>query len=364
MQASTIFGGTPVGSIASGQFAADPAWLPCDGTDYLAASYPLLDTSGLLTYGSNAWTARTLPVSQAWSAAVTGGGVTVAVSSTTGTTAARSTDNGATWASVTIPSGSYSAVDWNGSLFVAVGTNVCATSPDGSTWTARTIAAGNWCAIKWGGGLWVVLTSSATTSYTTSTDAITWTTRTLPYGYQWSALSYINAQFWAIPYYAGANDSVGVYFVSDDGITNWIAKSLPISSIAWSPAAQFNGRIYIGQKVAGQTFVSSDGGFSWTAVTGIPQVYSLFLANGYLMAPRYTGAGNSVCVSVDGLLYGVKQLPATMGAGAMCATAAGVLILPASASAACATLALDTTRFRTPRAQRVSDTDRLYIRAK
>lgn len=359
-----ILGGSPIGQISLGQFANNTNYLLCDGSDNVAASYPLLDKTGLLTYGSNAWASATLPTSQIWSAAVMGGSVTVAVSSTTGTAAARSTDGGATWTATTIPSGSYSAVDWNGTLFVAVGTNVCATSPDGTTWTARSIGSGAWCTIKSRGSFWIALSSAATNSYVSSVDATTWTARTLPVAYQWAALSDINGQFWAIPAYDGTSSAIGAYLVSDDGLTNWFYKSLPTSSTRWTAAVQLNSKIYIGQSPGAAPYVSTDGGSSWAQLAGAAPMYGVYGINGYLMAPLYTGAGNAVATSIDGFLFKQKALPSALGLGFMCQTNVGALILPSASSAACATLALDATKFRTPRSTRGSDSDRPYIRAK
>jgi hypothetical protein len=102
--------------------------------------------------GLSGWTARTMPATYVSALAADGNGTVIAVGSL-GSSCARSTDDGATWAAVTLPtqaglSVAYNDVIWDPvhSWFVAVGIDgaanaAIATSPTGATgtWTLRTV---------------------------------------------------------------------------------------------------------------------------------------------------------------------------------------------------------------------------------
>ena len=100
-------GGYEVGDVLqTARALAAPEWLPCDGSDRLAASFPTL--------------ALLLPAGE-----ILGNGV------------ARTLPSSASWYSVTYGNGLFVAV--------ATGSSTTATSPDGITWTARTLpSSANW----------------------------------------------------------------------------------------------------------------------------------------------------------------------------------------------------------------------------
>lgn len=142
--------------------------------------------------GSGTWTAVTSPIATAYCLVGNGSSTLIALSQSASATAMRSTDNGATWTSFTLPGAStpaYTSVAWNGSVFCAVGSNsvspyvLCATSPDGVTWTARTIGATTMFPnnIVWNGSVFITSGDDfATTNCVTFTspDGTTWTART------------------------------------------------------------------------------------------------------------------------------------------------------------------------------------------
>ena len=124
------------------------------------------------------WTARPIP-SGDWRGCASGGGVTVAVegfASAPSVRAARSTDHGVSWSTVSCPSGQWISVSWSPTLnlFCAVANDgPCMTSPDGATWTARSIGTATCRDVVWSGTRFVAVAFSGAIAQ--STDGITWT---------------------------------------------------------------------------------------------------------------------------------------------------------------------------------------------
>lgn len=362
---SQFGGGTPVGQIIQGQFANNSRYLPCDGNDYVSATYPLLDKTNLNTLGTNSPIARTLPTSQVWSATASNGSVIVAVSSTSGTSAASTSDGGVTWVSRTIPTGVYRAVTWNGTVFCAVGTNVCATSPDGITWTARTITALDYTGVAWTNqsGLFVVVANVFSQDVQTSPDGITWTTRStvLPNNDSRQAIFNVNGQFWALPKTNSSAGSSNVFSVSDDGLL-WKSRGLPDgSSSNWGCAGYLNGKYYLNAlQAANGVYVSPDG-YTWSLVNSGVLLFGVFIAGGYVWA-NTNAASTRIEYSLDGLNWKVKTLPSSQTWGNISASSNGIVILPLASGISAASIAIDNTKFRTPLARPALDTDRLYIK--
>lgn len=146
-----------------------------------------------LSFGSNAtcysadgitWTTGpTLPSSSNWidveyDASL---GILVAISNSSGTVAASSTNPTVSWTSRTLPTtATWKAVTTNGSgRFVAIANNansvIGAISTDGTNWTAMTLpVAATWNCISYGGPGYYSLTSTGSTNYAYSTDGINW----------------------------------------------------------------------------------------------------------------------------------------------------------------------------------------------
>ncbi|MGB4060774.1 MAG: hypothetical protein WBK26_11220 [Burkholderiaceae bacterium] len=191
--ASEILGGgsagAPIGAMAAGKIS-DPAWLPLDGNLYNKADYPLLDTSRMLTFGSNNWVAGPAFANTAYNMLHLGGSNWYAANiGLANTTAYRSTDDGATWTAATLPAnGNTLAVRFvNGVLFALVagnGGSTIYTSTDlGVSWLARTVSSANyWGSVGYVGGRYILLPSyapSASLIALWSTDLATWTAVTL-----------------------------------------------------------------------------------------------------------------------------------------------------------------------------------------
>ena len=146
--------------------------------------------SGSSTTAVNAtgtsWSAGgALPNTNDWSSITYGKGSFVAVASTSTNVGAYSTNNGATWTSMTLPStGQWTSVAYGRNMFVAVrtGSTAYAYSVDGITWVAGTLPGSvtNPC-VTYGQGVFIITSDDGTTAYT-SQAGIVWTTRTLSTG--------------------------------------------------------------------------------------------------------------------------------------------------------------------------------------
>ncbi len=107
-----------------------------------------------------------------------------ALTETSGTLAAvgnnicKTSTNGTTWTTRTIPTGIYYGITYGNSIYIAVGAGVCASSSDGVTWTARTPAALNtWQDVLYSStlSLFVAVASNGASKTMTSPNGITWT---------------------------------------------------------------------------------------------------------------------------------------------------------------------------------------------
>ena len=384
---------TPIGAIVQGNFSNNPSYLPCDGLDY-PASYPGLDLTGLATLGANAWTARTLPVTQLWTAVAFGNSMFVAVglgfsSGYVATSTGASSPDGATWTGRTLPSGIWNGVIYAGGQFVAFGqTNgsgnvgVCATSPDGITWTQRTVPNLGITGMTYANGLYVAFgfagSGLATVNYITSSDGITWTTRSMPSSVSWRYATVLNNVFYASSVdIDGAGGAGSFLAISSDGI-NWTSRQTPLSFGAYGLWA-FNGRLITTN--LSSIFQSTNQGFSWDTGTNLLNGYScaealgantvtfgFAILNGLMLAsgPSYTLP--RVMKSIDGYSSVPLLMPSNTYWGAFAYGNGTIVCIGGGYSSvttnAAASIPFDTTKFRTPRMVRVNDTDRYYIKVK
>jgi hypothetical protein len=180
-----------------------------------------------------------------------------AVALGTGGAAARSTDNGTSWSGGGISglSGSYFAVVGNGVAYVAVGSNVCASSVDGLTWTPRTIPAGTYRAIVWTGSKFVAVGDAGAGA--TSADGITWSAVTVvSASHSWTGLAWNGSTLLAL----GRNTTFqhGTS-LSPDG-TSWgsfnASADLIGKTVTWTGSRWTTG------------FRHSTNGISWITTTG------------------------------------------------------------------------------------------------
>lgn len=201
------------------------------------------------------WTLRALPAAMTIRCMANIGSTVVAIPSS-GTAAARSTDGGITWSSMTLPAATSSpSIGVVGGLFVLAHTAASGTayytSPDGSAWTSRTFPA----TLSWevmpsasGGLLIAASTSSPGTTYYTSPDGLAWTSRTLPEAIQgnWAKSNYSHIAYDGAIWYLASSGNIRS---STDSI-NWTLQGVSqqpgkipfrLSGGAWLTSAVWSG---------------------------------------------------------------------------------------------------------------------------
>lgn len=239
-----------------------------------------------------------------WSDVAFGNGVFVAVQA--GTLGMYSSD-GLYWTGATLPSRTWNSIAFGNGVFVAVastgtGTRV-ATSPDGSNWTIRNSAADlHWADVIFANGIFVAVSANTANinGVMTSPDGITWTRQTAPSGV-WTALTYGAGVFLA----AGGDTAGGSYaMTSPDGVT-WTMTTPSNLGVAPGAAAYGNGIFVIVTRSSATTAViSSDGGATWSTVTGIPSnsMSSVTFAKGRFIAVSASPSG-VVVTSINGTTW-------------------------------------------------------------
>lgn len=221
----------------------------------------------------------------------------------------RSTNNGATWSSAGIsglPAGDYYAIASKGDLYVAIGASVCATSPDGLTWTPRTVPAGTYRAVKWTGTRFVAVGLAGVGAY--SADGTTWTSAAVSTSsYNWLALAWNGSTLVAV------GDSSGLAYskTSSDGIT-WSGSSLKITGLVSANGVAWNGTRFaaVGAN-AGATAAAAwttNPSASWTAAATVPAISSRAGITWTGSAFVAVGTSNSMD-SADGDTWTSRSMP-------------------------------------------------------
>lgn len=187
------------------------------GSTFVAVSR---DGKAATSTDGSSWTLRTIPSGE-YTSVVFGNNVFVAVASG-GTRAARSTNGGVTWSSVTLPEGAdWSSVAYGKGIFVAVAqsdstvTQTAYSTDNGQTWTSGSFAGG--CkSVIYGNNRFVAISGGFGGAQNTfiSFDGITWISGKLPYAANWQSIAYGQGQFVAV-----ANTEARAAY-SYDGI-NW-----------------------------------------------------------------------------------------------------------------------------------------------
>lgn len=350
---SLIGGSVPIGSIVQGQFANDPTFLPCDGSDQIAANYPMLDKTGLATFGGNTAAQRGLTQTVYWGLTAYGNGNFVVLPYGGGGTAnycCTSTD-GISWAQRSLPAtAAWAGVMFANGMFIAWGGSYIITSTDGITWTIRSasVSVPTYGHMAYSGSMFVMPAAGPTNAYYTSPDGITWTTRAnLPASVIPTAISYAGGRFWLT-----FNDNSAIVYTSFDGL-NWTQTPVPVGSPG--PYRYFN----VGSAVySGAGARSYDNGNSWIADSSIAGAY---MAYGGLLVSMYgyvkpdgTGGGWRL---PPGMPNGFTQFSGTIANNRLVASNPGSAVY-------IFTLDFDTSKFRTPIIPKVTDGDRYYIKAK
>lgn len=219
------------------------------------------------------WTARTsaMPSAAVWKSVTWGEsiGKFVAVSTTSSSAGAYSTD-GISWSSSTLPAAdNWLAVNFGNGYYVATcgaSSTQAAYSSDGTSWSTATLSTtGDWRSVCWGNtggnGTWVAVSyNSSDATYSTDNGA-SWTTASLPSSANWSAVTYGNGVFVAVAY----GSTKAAY--STDGIT-WYESVLPASR-NWTSIAFDEGVKKFAAMAPSSTSgcATSPDGISWTTRT-------------------------------------------------------------------------------------------------
>ena len=279
------------------------------------------------------WTSRISTADNNWHAVTYGNGLFVAVAySGTGDRVMTSPD-GITWTSrISTADNNWLAVTYGNGLFVAVaysgtGDRVM-TSPDGITWTSRTSASdNNWRDVTYGNGLFVAVSITGTGNRVmTSPDGITWTSRTSAADNQWYGVTYGNGVFVAVSYTGSGNRvmtmkypnildiDVGEDYKSNMSIgtnsgimieMNWTSRTSAADN-NWRAVTYGNGLfVAVSYSGSGNRVMTSPDGITWTSRTSAADNgwFGVTYGNGLFVAVSYTGTGNRVMTSPDGIIW-------------------------------------------------------------
>lgn len=380
-----LFGGAAVavGAIVAGQYAGDGNFLPCDGGDYLKSLFPSLDTTNLSTIGSNTVALKTVP-SAGQNAVVAVGNTLVMV--TAGTAFAQlSTDGGNTWTqkALAATTATYVTLAYGNGAIVLAYTNsttqVQVSTDGGNTWALKTVGSGggNWQRVKFAGGLFFLFvdpSSGSPTYAATSADGITWTLRSWGAGQGFIDVAYnANSGAYAFAVQQSSGSPTNIFYFSLDGgvsLNSIVAYRHPSVSFTtnWISIA-CDGNTWVVVTAIG-IYKSTDF-FNWTCIgthqafggSGVYNCGSVKYMNGlWWFTPGNTN-GVVLCSPDLVKFYRYSGFPT---GGIVCADfipSLGRYVFGCAGSVtSIATLDIDTTKFRTPYAPRVSDADRIYIK--
>jgi hypothetical protein len=386
--------GPVIGQIVAGNFANDANYLPCDGSIYTSASYPLLDKTGLDTWGNNTPVIRILPA--VGGGVAFGNGMFVSVSLTAAAIPQRSTD-GVSWTATTMPSITATYIGFINGKFVIVAGSTCYYSTDGITWNSSSIG-GSVYHIAFGNGLYIAghsnNMSGSQNQYFTSPDLATWTTRNTASETQSGPfVTFLDGKFYSSGQRVGSTLYYSNQYISTsvDGI-NWTERSLvtgdslrAADDFVQSPAVaggSFNSPIYSFKNrwslsSASARYVSTDGGNTWQGTSHVMtgNYGHMPVVNNIQFAPITTSSGdNKLAYSYDGNTWRsivFSAVKTTFGWG--CGNIYGIncsitfgnnrYVIVSAGSSQYATLDNDTTKFRTPVLQPTQDGERYYIKA-
>lgn len=323
-----------------------PAWLPADGATYSQSSYAALYAEvGLIKDGLSknflpaAVTTQATPSGseyapegfKEWPLASFGSYALLYTKATGASNSkfARTTDGGATWTDITLPTTAsdanyYRVVSHNGGTTLVAAHNstnawVAQSSDSGLTWNTRSMsgyAGGGQLFVL--NGVYIIMNSAGTTMWK-SADGITWFGHTTPVALTCQAvLTYQGSQV-AIAT-TGAAPWTTVYTSSADGLT-WTARTTPsISSYFYKTGLASVNDVFVwasGYQGAGGAYMrSADGGATWAAqnlpytsatppyVTSPMQVFE----GRFVTALAYY-VGYVLTSSADGLAWEITQTP-------------------------------------------------------
>lgn len=176
--------------------------------------------------------------------------------------------------------------------------------------TVRTAAStNNWTSVTYGNGVFVATATNGTgNGVMTSYDGINWISRTTPGSNSWGDVTYGNGVFIAVS--PSATDRI---LRSTDNGTTWLAINVPL--LAYRDIAYGNG-VFVAVAASFTSgynaIYSTDNGLTWTGTTigvsggaGDNQWRGVTWGNGLFVTVAYTGTGDRVATSADGINWTV-----------------------------------------------------------
>ena len=206
---------------------------------------------------------------------------------------AYSTDDGATWNTMTLPStANWVSIAFSGTRFMAISSvgNI-AVSTNGTTWSALAnlpVTSGTWKSLVYGLNKWVAVSTGADTSAYSTDNGANWSPTTLPSSTKWTSVAYGNSRFVAV---AGIDSALTTAAYSLDGIT-WSSSTLP-SSAQWEDVSYGQGIFHAISNDATPAAATSKDGILWTAST-------LTAANNHYATVFGNAGGQPTWVTVGG----------------------------------------------------------------
>lgn len=141
-----------------------------------------------------------------------------------------------------------------------ISTNETLVSGDGVNWVKGTLpSVSQWSAIAYNGSVFCAVSSITGTTAATSVDGITWTARTLSASRSWVDIAWNGTLFCAL---AANSTSVST---STTGTSTWTTRTLP-ASVAWRRVI-WNGSVFCAIAASTSTAATSPDGITWTART-------------------------------------------------------------------------------------------------
>ncbi len=180
--------------------------------------------------------------------------------------------DGVHWAQMLLVDGIWlSDIEWNGSLFAAVGRfrspsdgrKVILTSPDGHEWTYHFLDfEGHLFTVGWTGSRWVAVGSGA--RLFTSPDGLTWQPRTLDEGLTLKDMAWNGDRLVAV---GGRAENGGLVLSTEDGVS-WVESALPEAATREFDDVTWTGTHFVAvSRASGDVVFTSTDGLEWTSET-------------------------------------------------------------------------------------------------
>ena len=238
------------------------------------------------------WTAVTVPEDNEWRSVAYGNGVWIGVASFGTNQVMRSTNNGVSWSSVSVPATSWAAIAYGNGVWIAVASSpvdglLMRSTDDGVTWSSISVSIAAWESVAYGNGVWIAVAPGGDAQIMRSTnDGVTWTDITAPATNHWRSVAYGN-NVWIAVASTGTNR---VMRSTNDGVT-WSAVAAAEEN-GWGSVAYGNG-VWVAVASTGTNRVmrSTNDGVTWSAAAAAEanEWVSVAYGNGVWIAVAYSG---------------------------------------------------------------------------